>query len=139
MHTTTTSPPRLQAPYIGEHTLSGRWHTEFHMLVFPIQSRRRALAVTNDTGIGRCHRSAAGHRRRHTHPDTDRTTSKSYSSSKVLWVKGAPATSSCTGGDTHLPRCELPHDTGQIDNSAKSIPATCASTVLRCLLSSKSY
>ena len=32
---------------------------------------------------------------------------KTYISSKVLWVKGAPATSSCTGGGTHLSRCEL--------------------------------
>ena len=110
MQATTTSPPCLQAPCIGETHFIRRQQTEFHMLVFPIQSHRRALAVTKNTGIGRCHRSAAGHRRRHTHPDTDRTTSKTYSSSKVLWVKGAPATSSCTGGDTHLPRCELPHD-----------------------------
>ena len=74
----------------------------------PVSSPR--TCCHEDTGIGRCHRSAAGHRRRHTHPDTDRTTSKTYSSSKVLWAEGAPATSSCTGGGTHLPRCELPHN-----------------------------
>ena len=63
MQATTTSPPCLQAPCIGETHFIRREQTEFHLLVFPIQSRRRALAVTKNTGIGRCHRSAAGCRK----------------------------------------------------------------------------
>ena len=69
MQATTTSPPCLQAPCIGETHFIRRKQTEFHMLVFPIQSHLRALAVKKNTGIGRCHRSAAGYRRRHTHPE----------------------------------------------------------------------
>ena len=72
MHTTTTSPPRLQAPYIGETHFIRPTANRIPYARFPNPvSCRRALAVTNDTGKGRCHRSAAGHRRRHTHPDTE--------------------------------------------------------------------
>ena len=69
MQATTTSPPCLQAPCIGETHFIRRKQTEFHMLVFPIQSHRRALAVKKNPGIGRCHRLAAGYRRQHTHPE----------------------------------------------------------------------
>ena len=84
--------------------------TEFRMLVLPIQSRRRALAVTNENGTGKVSQTAAVQRRRHAHPGTRRDDQQNWQQPQKPGQRAPLPPAAALVAEHSFARRELPHD-----------------------------